>query len=502
MFKNYKVGLDDESIKEKQDEVAELIEYFAEPPENLRWMERHEELVEDLTQAVRRWSQASGSRAREKELVPEIDTVLALVNKVSDVYPGDLGNGMHNAGTLIAELGRLALVIPVPDAKKPELGKTILDALLRCRRIPDMGARVFSDLRAPGLLDRQSLPAAVGLLDRAAREADLVRPAGDLYNPALSDPGTYLARCVLRDLLPQFPDLMDEIVEMVTAKSWGEHELLAFVRTLELFEKDEIAETAPLSERLLQRLHAAAPEHVRARLVALQEALGFERQAVPGNEVIVGTVVSEPADGALFPAADDVFAASVPDEARERFLPVVSLELSHVDPAWKGTAHFLYHEMDGPRSISFMADEAGRITQIEADRPMAALPSRTQWEDPGAYDATVAKYRGQRVKLERIQGSSRPEPRRDDFDSIADWETEIELWLDDLVPWEAVSDKPLVRFPRPYWVQTSAEIPEAGGEPMRYVGRLVASELGLCDITFFLFADAEGRSFFQVAQST
>ncbi len=182
----------------------------------------------------------------------------------------------------------------------------------------------------------------------------------------------------------------------------------------------------------------------------------------------------------ICPPAEDVFARDVEENA-EWFLPLLTVDLKSIDPAWNGKAHFVYNEanreggvrfrLDGDRYVyegSYGFDEgdmgerdraAGYLAMVELEVPELTAESSSGWTD-AVYAA--AEEAGEPLSYCNQFGY------------------------------------------RPWWTQQDATPEDPDGEPMALVGQIRADHYSdeVADKDLYLFFSPRHGIVIQVDQCT
>jgi hypothetical protein len=442
-----------------------------------------------------------------RQLFPPVDELVSLITYVGDHTP-DIDAGYANTGSLIGRLVDLALFLDFLRGNRelsPEAGLELLKAVIRHPMPPSYIGGSYGctgyyriipqELRPPKHLAADCLPYVVDLMERGLREtsrSEIEKCRKDIL-PLVNLPGVNIATSAL-ELLSAFPEHIETIVKLVQAKQLGEEELWCLAATLRKFRDNEML------VQLLEALYDSGSKsdaHGELGKLLLEMGESEEEPRSPvAYDVVLGSIVQEETPYPIFPSHDEVFVKTVPDEIRAKFLPLVTLDLQAINPSWKGKAHFLYHETVGSDEIRFRLSKDGLIAHLESDIPLDDFEAMCDWEDPAALEETLHDF-GQGMKHLQIHHQSiesEPAPCED--------QESLEDWGYFMVDYQLGSDKALVRWPYPDWVQTNRYIPNHKGRPMRFVAQLTALDFGLCDWHYYLFYDPHDCYFCQLMQLT
>lgn len=242
----------------------------------------------------------------------------------------------------------------------------------------------------------------------------------------------------------------------------------------------------------------------------------YTHSLLEDNQVYYYNVVDEKTPHIIGKDIHSVFSPELAIKAHDKVIPLVTLDLGAIAPAYQNKVHFLYHEMvsmdwvitglnqnDEVSSIYFINYKGERFEndqikfeddadgfQEGLDEVKSAMSKLNQKYFTIIKDKTIPAD----IKFAETDGekySSFIHESTREFAKRQEESTGKYQFLDSFGP-----------FTRPIQCGFSYPVIKNSKTPFKFVGQIEASKFGLCDFTYYLFYHPEERIIAQLMQMT
>lgn len=199
-------------------------------------------------------------------------------------------------------------------------------------------------------------------------------------------------------------------------------------------------------------------------------------------------------------------------------IPLITIDLQSLNPSYKSKVPVVYYEKTDIQWVVSKLDENNKITEMifydyngkshDIDQLMKAyinqctIDGETYYfeEDRETTQEGLNKYKTKNfhIILDQVIGED------ESVETLGDYDNCLDKWFDEFREINSLKDYINITGPYPYPGQVWFTYPiiEKTEEPFFYVININASDLGLCDFSYYIFYNPEERMVAQLMQFT